>query len=204
MTSIKSTSYLLPPTSYLKFNKRFTLIELLVVIAIIAILAAMLLPALGQARGFAITTQCASHMKQFTYASRFYQDDYNGAMVPVQNYFSGIGSVTAEYTLYELYSDKGQFGNKKGRYDFNGTIFVCPQNHPENYAFVGPETNRKSYVWNVNILSYFYTPALAAYNEVKYEKSIRFPTRTPLCVWICVIHKHIFFLLIIPCRAAAV
>jgi len=61
-----------------KVKKEFTLIELLVVIAIIAILAAMLLPALSKAREFGRTRSCTNLMKQFHLLSIFYSDDNDG------------------------------------------------------------------------------------------------------------------------------
>jgi len=102
----KSTNLPLLPKSSLNRNPGFTLIELLVVIAIIAILAAMLLPALSKAKTKAQGISCLNNTKQLTIAWKIYAGDNKG-VVPA--------AVRGNEVTYQ-----GRPNWLKGSLDFNG------------------------------------------------------------------------------------
>ena len=104
-----SNSHFLTPNSSRHRRAGFTLIELLVVISIIAILIALLLPALARARSLALQIECASNMRQIGIAMQEYANEYEG-MYPLSNTggwpmgtFAGWDSTTSSWTNYPLW-----------------------------------------------------------------------------------------------------
>ncbi len=129
-------------------EKIFTLIELLVVIAIIAILAAMLLPALNKARTTAQRTKCLGNLKQIGLAGMSYSGDFGDRLPPAQAGNESKGNIWNYHLLPYLgiNQDPAGPGDKKYLYE---TIYHCPNtgfpstnmqaglNYAENFRIAG-------------------------------------------------------------------
>lgn len=158
------------------------MIELLVVIAIIAILAAMLLPALTKARERGMTTRCLANVKQLGQYCSMYSMEYED-YIPLATNNPGE-SFTWGPSWIPLLWRYANPGDKTTSSEImtnlesaEETVFSCPSFQPAENYYSGYSMN-----WNVNMKEGIQTTGSAANQERRKTDFTKYPSRTFLMI----------------------
>lgn len=174
-------------------RRRFSLVELLLVIGIIALLAALLLPALRQAKLMALSAQCQGNLRQSGIALAGYADDFNGWVIGCEcgstnvayprlgGMMMGLGYTPANPLYGSLLDDFIPFG----------AVFQCPSLPPpasynhggNNFPYVGRNSRiAQSFGLRGMNSSYLYSGEQVPFSGMIRFSSLYQPSKLPYMV----------------------
>ena len=207
MQTITSHSGARKPAGAAAANFGFTLIELLVVIAIIAILAGMLLPALGRAKAKAQQTYCLNNTKQIGLACALYAADFDDRIPRVKNWGKAWGEdhklgdkwMPELLQPYLMTNTARPTSTDRRKHRPGPGLFACPSALKSKIIVKGSnddyfgadfffDNDGVSYVWN----HVFYDPKLKTYGPKpvsgRAASDVRNPSRAIL-IWEIPYHR---------------
>ena len=172
-----------------RVKRCFTLIELLVVIAIIAILAAMLMPALNQARESARGNNCVNNLKQIGLMTASYTDECGGWVLPHNLRYALNGNGYNNES--DSYADKNTYGAYHQRLRVAGyvpdwksgkvapSVFICPSDRSAGGPYEKMRYNR---IYGISLVIVFENKATFGTRKTVKISKVKNPSKKAYCM----------------------